>query len=149
MPKFEKGNTYSLGRPRGSRNKATVWLDELGAEGTAEIIRVVDREARKGDMRAAWLMLSRTWPHRRGRLVELDLPPVETSAGLVQAHAAVVAALSRAEITPDEAASIATVLETQRRAIETHDHERRIRALQKTEDAPEWPTPDRPVQRQS
>lgn len=148
MPRFEKGKEPGPGRPRGSRNRATVWLDELGAEGTAEIIRVVDREARKGDMRAAWLMLSRTWPHRRGRLVELDLPPVETSAGLIQAHAAVVAALSRAEITPDEAASIATVLETQRRAIETHDHTRRIRALEKTQDAPDWPTPARPVPHQ-
>jgi hypothetical protein len=90
----------------------------------------VDREARKGDMRAAWLMLSRTWPHRRGRLVELDLPPVETSAGLIQAQAALVAAMARGEVTPAEAASIASVLETQRRAIETHDHERRIRELE-------------------
>lgn len=130
MPRFEKGNTHGQGRPRGSRNRTTVWLDELGAEGTEEIIKVVKTEARKGDMRAAWLVLSRTWPHRRGRPVEIELPSVETPAGLIQAHAAVVAALSRAEITPDEAASISTVLETQRRAIETHDHERRIRELE-------------------
>jgi hypothetical protein len=142
MPRFEKGKEPGPGRPRGSRNKATIWLDELGAQGTAEIIRVVDREARKGDMRAAWLMLSRTWPNRRGRAVELDLPPVETSDGLVQAHAAVVAALSRAEITPDEATSIATVLETQRRAIETHDHARRICELEKKKAEAERPWQD-------
>ena len=130
MPRFEKGNTYSPGRARGSRNKATVWLDELGAEGTEEIIRVVDREARKGDMRAAWLVLSRTWPSRRGRPVTLDLPPVETPAGLVQSQAAVVAAMAAGHITPDEAASVSTVLETQRRALETHDHEHRIRELE-------------------
>ncbi len=139
MPRFEKGATPGPGRPRGLRNKTTVWLDQLAAEGTEEIIKVVDQEARKGDMRAAWLMLSRTWPHRRGRPVELNLPPVETSAGLIQAHAAVVAALSSGEITPEEAASIAAVLETQRRAIETHDHERRIRELE--EKRAETPNP--------
>ena len=131
MPRFEKGKEPGPGRPLGSRNKTTVWLDELGAEGTEEIIKVVNREARKGDMRAAWLVLSRTWPHRRGRPVKLDLPPVETPAGLVQAQAALVAALSAGEVTPEEAASIASVLEIQRRAIETHDHERRIRELEK------------------
>jgi len=142
MPRFEKGAAPGPGRPRGLRNKTNRWLDELGAEGTAEIIRVVDREARKGDMRAAWLMLSRTWPHRRGRLVELDLPSVETSTGLIQAHAAVVAALSRGEITPDEAAAVATVLETQRRAIETHEHARRLRELEKKKAEAERPWQD-------
>jgi hypothetical protein len=86
-------------------------------------------------------MLARTWPHRRGRLVSLDLPDVETAGGLVQAQANVIAALARAELTPDEAASIASVLEAQRRAIETQDHERRIVALEeKKADAPPlWP----------
>jgi hypothetical protein len=130
MPRFEKGAAPGPGRPRGLRNKTTVWLDQLAADGTEEIIKVVDREARKGDMRAAWLMLSRTWPQRRSRAVTLDLPPVETPAGLVQAQAAVVAAMAAGDITPDEAAAVSTVLETQRRAIETHDHERRIRELE-------------------
>jgi hypothetical protein len=143
MPRFEKGAAPGPGRPRGLRNKTTVWLDQLAAEGTEEIIKVVRAEAQKGDMRAAWLMLSRTWPHRRGRPVEIDLPPVETSAGLVQAQAALVAALSKGEITPDEAASIASVLETQRRAIETHDHARRIRELEKKVEA-ERPAYDQP-----
>jgi hypothetical protein len=143
MPRFEKGAAPGPGRPRGLRNKTTVWLDQLAAEGTEEIIKVVRTEAQKGDMRAAWLMLSRTWPHRRGRPVEIDLPPVESSAGLVQAQAALVAALSKGEITPDEAASIASVLETQRRAIETHDHARRIRELEKKVEA-ERPSHDQP-----
>jgi hypothetical protein len=143
MPRFEKGAAPGPGRPRGLRNKTTVWLDQLAAEGTEEIIKVVRAEAQKGDMRAAWLMLPRTWPHRRGRPVEIDLPPVETSAGLVQAQTALVAALSKGEITPDEAASIASVLETQRRAIETHDHARRIRELEKKVEA-ERPAYDQP-----
>ena len=48
----------------------------------------------------------------------------------MQAQAAVVAAMAASEITPDEAAAVASMLETQRRAIETHDHEQRIRDLE-------------------
>ena len=80
MPPFGKGNTHSPGRVPGSKNKTTLLLDELGAEGLEEVIKVVNEEARKGDMRAASLLLSRGWPHRRGRPVKIDLPPVETSA---------------------------------------------------------------------
>lgn len=137
MPRFKKGQQPGPGRPRGSRNKSTVWLDELAAEGTEKLIRVVSRHAAKGDMRAASIVLSRTWPHRRGRAVILDLPDTSTPAGLVQAQAAVIAAMARGEITPDEAASIASVLESQRRAFETHDHELRLRGLEERKsDAP-------------
>jgi hypothetical protein len=130
MPPFEKGNQFSAGRPRGARNKATVWFEAVGGEGTEKVIRTVQKEAERGNMYAAALVLSRTWPRRRGRPVQLDMPPVETPAGLVQAQAALVAAMSTGQITPEEAASVASVLETQRRAIETHDHERRIRELE-------------------
>ena len=48
----------------------------------------------------------------------------------MQAQAALVAALSRGEVTPEEAAAIASVLETQRRAFETLDHEQRLGAIE-------------------
>lgn len=130
MPRFEKGNQFSTGRPRGAHNKNAAWLEKLAEGDTDEVIEVVRDRAKAGDMRAAAIMLRRTWPQRRGRTVRLDLPAVDTTGGLVGAQAAVVAAMSRGELTPDEAASVATVLETQRRAIETHDHERRIQELE-------------------
>ena len=140
MPRFKKGQAPGPGRPRGSRNKSTVWLDEIAGEGTEKLVRVVKRHAEKGDMRAASIVLARTWPYRRGRPVILDLPDTSTPAGLVQAQAAVIAAMARGEITPDEAASVASVLESQRRAFETHDHERRIMELEtdKTDVSQSW-----------
>lgn len=130
MPRFRKGQERGPGRPPGSRNKSTLWLEELGREGTERLVRVVQEQAEQGDMRAASIILSRTWPHQRGRRVTLDLPPVETAGGLVHAQATVIAAMARGELTPDEAASVASVLETQRRAIETLDHEQRLQALE-------------------
>src|SRR5260370_15809955 len=130
MPRFAKGNPPGPGRPPGCRNKSVLWFDELGGEGTEKVIRVVSEKAGKGNMRAASVVLARTWPHRRGRPVTLDLPAVETAGGLGQAQAAVIAAMARGELTPDEAAAVASVLETQRRALETHDHERRLGELE-------------------
>ena len=96
------------------------------------MIRKVAGAARDGNMCAASILLARAWPRGIGRAVTLDLPAVETAAGIVQAHAAVVAAMAAGTITPDEAAAIGHVLEGQRRAIETHDHEKRLRALEGT-----------------
>jgi hypothetical protein len=81
-------------------------------------------------MRAASLMFGRVWPRRRGRLLTIDLPPVENSEGLVKAQAEVIACVVRGEVTPEEAAAISALLEGQRRAIETHDHGRRLEALE-------------------
>jgi hypothetical protein len=137
MPRFAKGNQFSTGRQLGSRNKATMEFDGRAASGTGKLIDVLQRLAEEGDVRAASVLLARTWPRRRSRPVTLDLPAVETSAGLVKAQAALVAAMSRGEVTPDEAAAIGSVLETQRRALEMHDHELRLQELEAQRKGPE------------
>ncbi len=109
------------------------------------MIRAVQEKAEKGDMHAAAILLARTWPRRRGRPVRLDLPPVTLAAGVVQAQAAVIAAMAGGEISPEEAASVAGVLEQQRRAIETDDHERRLQELE--EEAKKRRSQSRPVAR--
>lgn len=141
MARYVKGKPPGPGRPPGSRNKSTLVLDEIGREGIEEVIRKVAGAARDGNMYAASILLARTWPRGIGRPVTLDLPPVETAGGIVQAQAAVVAAMAAGTITPDEAAAIGQVLEGQRRAIETHDHEKRIRGLEaKKKDGPDLET---------
>ena len=130
MPKFQKGKPPGPGRPPGCPNKSTLWRDAVDSEGTERVIRVVQEKAEKGDMYAAALLLARTWPRRRGRPIQLDLPSVADTGGLVAAQAAVIAVMAKGEISPDEAASVAGVLELQRRAIETNDHELRIQELE-------------------
>jgi hypothetical protein len=130
MPRFEKGNSFGTGRPKGSPNKSTSIFEEIGHDGVAKVIRKVHQQATRGSLRAAALLLARTWPRRRGRPVLLDLPPVETAEGMVQAHAAVVAQMAAGELTPEEASAVGNVLEMQRRALETYDHEKRIQALE-------------------
>lgn len=131
MPRYQKGKPPGPGRPPGSPNKGMLVFDAIGEEGIEDTIRMVKKKAdEQGSLRAAAILLARTWPRGRGRPVALDLPPVETAAGVVQAHAALVARMSEGLVSPEQACSVSTVLENQRKAIETHDHELRIQALE-------------------
>lgn len=142
MPRFEKGNTFSTGRQKGARNLATRLLNELASEGIEDLLRVVKESAAKGDMRAASIVFARAWPSRRGNPIEIDLPAVDSAAGLVQAQATLVAAVAAGEVTTEEAASLSTLLENQRRAIETHDFARRLEALERGRGTDLLPSPE-------
>ena len=128
--RFAPGNPGGPGRPKGARHAALAALDAIGAEAAEEVLRRVVDDARGGDLRAAELLLSRLWPERKGRPVEVALPEVASAADLVPALAAVVAATTRGEVTPEEAQTICAVLEMQRKAIETAELEARVAALE-------------------
>jgi hypothetical protein len=69
-------------------------------------------------------------PARKSRSVAFDLPEVNQAADLVPAFAAVVRAMASGTIAPDEAMTVAGVLEMKRKAIETVDIERRLAAIE-------------------
>ena len=127
----EKGQSGNLnGRPRGTRNKTTLAMEAL-LDGEAEAItRKAIEKAKEGDMVAIRLCLERILSAVKSRPVEIDLPPVETAKDITAAHGAVIAAMAKGEITPDDAAAIAGVLEAQRRAIETVELETRIEEIE-------------------
>ena len=64
------------------------------------------------------------------------MPAIETAADLGEAMGAIMRAASDGELTPDEATSIASLIETRRRTIETLEHEQRIAALEQSKEAP-------------
>jgi hypothetical protein len=106
-------------------------LDALAAgEASAILLAMVER-AKGGDTQAAALIFSRAWPQRRGRAVPIALPPVKNAADTV---AALVAAVASGELSGEEAAAVAAVLENHRRAVETLELEQRIAALEAAKD---------------
>jgi hypothetical protein len=129
--RFQPGQSGNpSGRRQGSRNKATIALEKL-MEGEAEaIVQAVVDAAAKGDMAAARLVLDRVVPVRKGRAIYLTLPAIDAAAGVREAQSATVAAMAEGEITPDEAATIAGVLESKRKVIETVELEARIARLE-------------------
>jgi Family of unknown function (DUF5681) len=121
------------GRPRGSRHTALLALDRIGAEGAEDVMRSVVTAAKNGDMQAAGLLLKRLWPERRGRPVQLDLPAILVPSDIVAALGAVTSAVAAGELSPEEGAAVAGVLQAQRQAMETLELDARIAVLEQKE----------------
>jgi hypothetical protein len=123
------------GKPVGARNKVLIALDHLGGENAEKILAAavkaaIGDEKNPPDLQAAGLILSRVWPARKGRPVVLDIPAIKTAADLPAALGAVTQAVADGTLTPDEGAALASILDAQRRGIETADLEARLIALE-------------------
>lgn len=126
---FAAGNP---GRPRGARHQVTRAVEEL-LEGEAEgLTRKAVEMALEGDTTAMRLCLERVAPARKDSPVKFDLPPMKTAQEAAEAAQAVLQAVSEGDLTPMEAASVMTLVETYRKTLETSEMEARITALENT-----------------
>ena len=98
--RFARGNSFGRGRPQGSRNKATIALQSLLDEEGEQITRKAIEMAKAGDSTALRLALGLIPPVRERRL-SLELPKIETPAGVLEAIG-VVDAVGTGKITPSE-----------------------------------------------
>jgi len=130
MP-FSKGQSGNpSGRQRGSRNKATLAVEAL-LDGEAEALtRKAVELALAGDTVALRLCLDRIAPPRKGRPITLEVGDVTSLNDLSAVQGEVVAALARGELTPEEAADVASVVEKLGQAWERRELEVRVRALE-------------------
>jgi hypothetical protein len=128
---FEKGRSGNpAGRRTGSRNKATSAAAAL-LEGESEALtRKAVELALVGDPTAMRLCLERILAPCRERTVKFELPPIESAGDIAVAMKAVTSALAGGAITPGEAGTIAAVVDTFVRAIETSDFDRRLQELE-------------------
>lgn len=129
--RFKPGQSGNpAGRPKGSRNRATVILDALAEADAAAVLAKVTDAAKAGDLRAAEILLARVWPVRKGRPVALAIPTVATAADVLAALGSIADAVAAGDLTPDEGQAVAAVIEMKRRAIETIELERRVTTLE-------------------
>ena len=84
--------------------------------------------ANAGDRDMLKFLLGRILP--RDRRVKLDLPRLEFADDAVTALGEIVEAIAAGEITPSEAAAVATLVDVQRRAIDQAEIERRLAAIE-------------------
>src|SRR5438132_437563 len=128
---FGKGRSGNpLGRRVGCRNKTTIAAAALLAGEAEALTRKAVELALVGDPTAMRLCVERILPPCRERTVKFVLPPIESAADIAAAMKAVTSALAGGVITPGEAATIAAVVDTFVRAIETSDFERRLKLLE-------------------
>jgi hypothetical protein len=130
--RFQKGRSGNpAGRAAGSRNKASIMLEQLMADEGEAIVKRVIQAALTGDTAAARIILDRLCPPRRARHVSIDLPLIHTAADAANAIARVVQAVATGDLSPDEGAGVAGLIETFRKTLETQELEARIVALEK------------------
>jgi hypothetical protein len=128
---FEKGRSGNpAGRRTGSQNKTTLAAAALLAGESEALTRRAVELALAGDPTAMRLCLERILAPLRERAVNFTLPPIESAADIAPAMKAVTSALADGEITPGEASTIAAVVDTFVRAIETSDFDRRLQELE-------------------
>ncbi|MCB1968692.1 MAG: hypothetical protein KDI64_22255, partial [Candidatus Accumulibacter sp.] len=120
------------GRPPGSRNRVTLVALAAMEEGAAAIAKKIVEMAKQGDMSAARLVLERLVPPAKERPIFLDLPDTTSADGVAKAQAAILQAVAIGDLLPGEAATLASIVEARRKAVETLELEARISALEVT-----------------
>ena len=76
-------------------------------------------------------MLDRLWPQRRGQPVKLDMPPLKTSADVLNAIISLWSAIAEGHLTPDEASALSLVAERSMAVISQQEMVERIEVLEK------------------
>lgn len=124
---FAKGNS---GKPKGSRNRATVAVFSL-LEGDAEAIaRKAIELALDGDRTALRLCFERIAPPRRDVPVELDLGTIKNAKDAANASATVIAETTAGNMAPAEAAQIMAMITNYAQTLEISEFEQRLEALE-------------------
>ncbi len=134
---FKPGQSGNpTGKPRGARHRATVAAEAL-LDGEAEALtrRAVEL-ALEGDTTALRLCLERVLPPRKGRPINFTLPKMTNTGDLRAAALAILGAVSEGDISPEEAAAVAPLIEGARKTMETDELSRRLEALEQALDSP-------------
>jgi len=118
------------GRPLGSRNRASLLMEDLLDGRAKALTEKAIEKALAGDVFALRLCLDRMMPVRRERFLTLQLPAPATAQDITVGFEKVVEALAHGELTPSETSALAELLESARKALETTDLARRIEELE-------------------
>jgi hypothetical protein len=110
-------------------------LDDIDPEEVRAIRDAIVNRAKEGDVSAAKLILDRYYPAPKSRVVQFDLPAIDTVADIPKATGAVLKAMSNGILTPEECTAVASIIEQHRRALELVEVEGRLsRAEEATSD---------------
>ena len=124
---FTDGNS---GRPRGSRNKATIAIESL-LEGQSEALtQTAISKALDGDSVALRLCLDRIAPPMKDKPVIFPLPQMQDAMDASQAAGSVLSAVSEGNLTPIEGTRVIGLIDSYRRTLELTEIENRVKVLE-------------------
>jgi hypothetical protein len=125
---FSAGNS---GRPKGSRNKATIAIESL-LKGQAEALTqtAINRVALEGDSVALRLCMERIAPAPKDQPNSCSLPKMNNALDASEAAGSVLTAVSDGALTPIEATRVMGPINSYRRTLELTEIEQRLQALE-------------------
>lgn len=131
MSKYQKGQSGNpAGKPKGTRHRTTRAVEAL-LEGEAEnLTRKAVELALDGDTTALRLCIERICPVRKDAPITFTAPEMNSASDAAQAMGKILEQVGTGDLSPDEAKSIAALIETFRKALETQELEARISALE-------------------
>jgi hypothetical protein len=124
------------GRPVGSRNKKTVFVEGLfhkNPNDVKAIVRKCIEMSKAGDPDFARMTLAILCPPRKGALLRFALPSIQTMADVLAAYDGLLQAVSQGHISSAEAVELSTVLDRLRQGLESKDLDERIAKLESAE----------------
>ena len=122
--------TGNAGRPRGSRNKATIAIESL-LQGQGEALtQTAINKALEGDSIALRLCMERIAPTPKDQPISFRLPSIKGALDASKAAGSVLSAVSNGELTPIEATRIMGLIDSYRRTLEVTEIEQRLQALE-------------------
>jgi len=109
--RFRKGVSGNPnGRPKGSRNNATLAAEALLAGEAEKLTRKCIDLALDGDPIALRLCMERIYPARKDRPVEFALPPINTARDAADVMSSVMNAVAAGQLTPADASELSKVV---------------------------------------
>jgi hypothetical protein len=124
---FPAGNS---GRPKGSRNKATLAIENL-LHGQAEALtQTAVSKALEGDSIALRLCMERIAPAPKDQPISFSLPKMKNALDASEVAGSVLIAVSEGQLTPIEAMRVMGLIDSYRRTLELTEIEERLQALE-------------------
>lgn len=114
---FASGNAGGPGRPPGYRSRIAWALDQIAEKDCTEILETLIDQAKAGDIQAMKFILDRYWPAPKTRIVRFEIPAINSTSDIPKALDAVLAAVARGDLTPDEGTGVAALIDQLRREL--------------------------------
>jgi len=134
---FEPGRSGNpAGKPKGSRNAATLALESL-LDGEAEALtRKAVELALAGDITALRLCLDRILPPRKDRPIAFEMPAINNAQDARAASAALLGAVSSGNLTPSEASEVGKLIDGYVKSVEITEVLARLDKLEASSNDP-------------
>ena len=127
--KFQPGQSGNpAGRPRGSRNRRKIASERLFDEAAEPLTEALIQLARDGHPLALRLAMDRICPTKDGPAA-FELPALASAADAVAAMGTVVQGVADGDLSPRDAAQLATVIQAYARTLSTAELERELKGL--------------------